>query len=158
MFGPKRNKAFQWAKAAVNSLDLTGKKAAVVGGTDGLGRAIAKLASQQGAEVFVIGRTNRDPEAERITFAKSDLSLMREAKGLGEKVLPPDLDVLLFTNGIMAATKREVTLNLHQHATAFMQPIGAANCWAMAIMTSHVGQLYARLRPSGSQIEQLFTC
>lgn len=45
MFGPKRNTAFTWAKTAVDAMDLTGKMVAVVGGTDGLGRAIARYTS-----------------------------------------------------------------------------------------------------------------
>lgn len=68
-----------------------------------------RLAAQKGADVTVVGRTNRDPGADRIHFAQADLSLMREAKRLGESdVLSPDLDVLLFTTGIFAATKRQV--------------------------------------------------
>lgn len=109
MFGTKRNTAFKWTKTAVDSLDLAGKKIAVIGGTDGLGRAVARLAAQKGAEVTVIGRTDRDPGVQNITFAPADLSLMRNAKKLGESAaLSPQLDVLLFTNGIIAATKREV--------------------------------------------------
>ena len=106
----KRDLAFTWVKAALASLDLAGKKVAVVGGTDGLGRAIAHAAASRGAEVTVVGRTNREaPGTQRISFVQCDLSLMRNATALGAgPALGTDLDVLLFTNGIFSAPKRQV--------------------------------------------------
>lgn len=74
---------------------------------------MCRLAAQKGAEVTIIGRTNRDPGVDRIKFTKADLSLMREAKTLGESdALSPNLDVLLFTTGIIAAPKRQVSFNI----------------------------------------------
>ncbi|KAI9020304.1 hypothetical protein DFJ74DRAFT_769025 [Hyaloraphidium curvatum] len=95
-------------KAAVSSLDFGGKRFAVVGGTDGLGRAIAKLLAAKGAAVTVVGRTFRDEGVKGISFLKADLSLMSEAKRVGNE-LPADLDGYVFTTGIMAKTVREVT-------------------------------------------------
>ncbi|HEX8701193.1 MAG TPA: hypothetical protein VF815_20380, partial [Myxococcaceae bacterium] len=54
------------------SLDLAGKRMAIVGGTDGLGRAIARLAASRGAQVLVVGRTFRDEGTPGITFMKAD--------------------------------------------------------------------------------------
>lgn len=106
------NKSFQYAKTAISSLELSlalsGKRLCVVGGTDGLGRAIARLWASRGAEATVVGRTFRDAGVDRISFVRCDLSLMREAAALGER-LPTDVDVLLFTNGIISAPKRQVT-------------------------------------------------
>ena len=59
MFGPPRDKSFSWAKPALESLDLAGRSLVVVGGTDGLGRAITLAAAGRGAAVTVVGRTNR---------------------------------------------------------------------------------------------------
>lgn len=110
MLGLKRNKGFSWAKPTLESLDLAGKKMAVVGGTDGLGRAIALAAAARGAEVVVVGRTNRVDGVAGVAFVRADLSLMRDAAALGaSSALPTDLDVLVFTNGILAAPKREET-------------------------------------------------
>ena len=44
----------------VEQLDLSSSKLAVVGGTNGLGRAIAQQALARGADVTVVGRTLRD--------------------------------------------------------------------------------------------------
>lgn len=75
-----------------------------------------RLAAQKGADVTIIGRTNRDAGAERIQFAAADLSMMREAKQLGESdALSPDLDVLLLTTGIIAARQRQVLTCRDKH-------------------------------------------
>lgn len=85
MFG-KTNAALQYTKAALSSLNLSGKRVAVVGGTDGLGRAIAKLASAKGASpVIVSGRTFRDQDNSGLQFMKADLSLTKEAARLGSE-------------------------------------------------------------------------
>lgn len=94
--------------AAVGAIDLRGKRIAVVGGTDGLGRAIAKLAAARGAEVLVVGRTFRDEGHPRLSFLRADLSSMKEARRVG-RTLDGGLDVVVLTTGIMAAKTREVT-------------------------------------------------
>jgi NAD(P)-dependent dehydrogenase (short-subunit alcohol dehydrogenase family) len=90
------------------SLDLKGKNMAIVGGTDGLGRAIARLAASRGARVLVVGRTFRDEDTPGITFMKADLSSMREAVRVG-KELDASLDIVVLTTGIFAAKERQVT-------------------------------------------------
>jgi NAD(P)-dependent dehydrogenase (short-subunit alcohol dehydrogenase family) len=94
--------------AAATAIDLGGKRIAVVGGTDGLGRAIAKLAAARGAEVLVVGRTFRDEGHPGLSFLRADLSSMKEAQRVGRS-LPAELDVVVLTTGIMAAKTREVT-------------------------------------------------
>jgi len=76
MFG-KADKTFSFARAAASS--LAGKHVAVVGGTDGLGRAIARLAASQGSAVTVVGRTNRDAGVANMGFMRADLSSMSDA-------------------------------------------------------------------------------
>jgi hypothetical protein len=93
----------------IEQLDLSGKKLAVIGGTNGLGRAIAQQALARGAEVTVVGRTFRDNPAARLTFVAADLSSMSEAARVGRELPVESVDVVLFTTGIIAAKKREET-------------------------------------------------
>lgn len=82
---------------------------AVVGGTDGLGRAIAKLAAAHGAGVIVAGRTFRDEgNTPPLEFRRVDLSLTSEAARLGRE-LPASLDVVVFTTGIMPGAARKAS-------------------------------------------------
>ncbi len=94
---------------AATALDLHGKTFVVVGGTDGLGRAIAKLAASRGAAVTVVGRTFRDEGVSGVSFVKADLSSLRTAAHLGRELAVESADVVLFTAGIMAAKQREAT-------------------------------------------------
>lgn len=86
--------------------DVLGKKVLVVGGTSGLGRAIAIEAASRGATVKVVGRTFKDEGVTGLSFEKADLSLMKEAKRIGETV-DDNYDVVVFTQGIIAASQRE---------------------------------------------------
>jgi hypothetical protein len=52
---------------SIDKLDLSSKRLLVIGGTNGLGRAIAGLAMARGADVTVVGRTLREfPEGQPI--------------------------------------------------------------------------------------------
>jgi NAD(P)-dependent dehydrogenase (short-subunit alcohol dehydrogenase family) len=93
----------------IGQLDLTSGKLGVIGGTNGLGRAIAKQALARGAEVTVVGRTFRDAPATRLTFVAADLSSMSEAARVGRELPAESFDVVLFTTGIIAAKTREET-------------------------------------------------
>jgi NAD(P)-dependent dehydrogenase (short-subunit alcohol dehydrogenase family) len=94
---------------SVESLDLSGRRVVVFGGTNGIGRAIARLAASRGAEVTVVGRTFRDEGVKGIEFVKSDLSSMKEAQRVGRELAVESTDVLLLTTGITPAKQREVT-------------------------------------------------
>src|SRR5882757_1856009 len=101
----------------IERLDLSSKRLAVVGGTNGLGRAIAQQALARGAEVTVVGRTFRDAPAARLTFVAADLSSMREAARLGLELPAESFDLVLFTTGIIAAkTDRKSTRLNSSHA------------------------------------------
>jgi NAD(P)-dependent dehydrogenase (short-subunit alcohol dehydrogenase family) len=93
----------------IEQLDLSSRKLAVIGGTNGLGRAIAQQALARGAEVTVVGRTFRDAPAARLTFVAADLSSMSEAARVGRELPAESFDVVLFTTGIIAARTREET-------------------------------------------------
>ncbi len=86
-----------------------GLKVAVVGGTAGLGRAIAHDLVARGASVITVGQTNRDDGNPSIQFVKADLSLMSEAKRVAAALPAESLDMCIFTTGILAAPQREET-------------------------------------------------
>lgn len=105
----KRDKSLTWRRVEPENLDLRGMKVAVIGGTGGIGRAISRFLANRGAAVVVVGQTFRDAGVEGIEFLKADLSLMREAQRVGKALPAESLDMVIFTTGIMAARKREVT-------------------------------------------------
>ena len=87
---------------------LDGVRAAVVGGTGGLGQAIARELASRGAQVTVVGQTFRDAGAKNLSFESADLSKMSEAARIG-RALPAELDLVVLTTGIFASPQREVT-------------------------------------------------
>jgi hypothetical protein len=103
------DRTLEWARREAKSLDLAGKEVAVVGGTNGLGRALSRAMAERGAQVTVVGRTFRDRGSPRIDFMKADLSLMSEAVRVGRE-LPSNLEVVVLTTGIFAAPRREETV------------------------------------------------
>lgn len=105
----KRDPSFNWRRASAAMLDLNGLNVAIVGGTGGIGRALSRLLASRGAHVTVVGQTFRDGGVAGIDFIKADLSLMREAKRVAETLPAETLDVVVFTAGIFAASKRQVT-------------------------------------------------
>jgi NAD(P)-dependent dehydrogenase (short-subunit alcohol dehydrogenase family) len=97
------------APVALDRLDLSSAKMVIIGGTNGLGRAIARQALARGAEVTVIGRTFREDPRPRLKFVAADLSSMRDSVALGRELSVESLDLVLFTTGIIAAKAREET-------------------------------------------------
>jgi NAD(P)-dependent dehydrogenase (short-subunit alcohol dehydrogenase family) len=108
-FGTKKDTRIAWRRVEASSLDLKGIKVAIVGGTSGLGRALSRLMALRGASAIVVGQTFRDAGVPGIKFMKADLSLMREAKRVGEALPAETLDIVIFTTGIFAGPKRETT-------------------------------------------------
>lgn len=104
---PRRDLSIAAVSAA--SLELSGKRIAVVGGTGGLGRALARLLAARGAAVTVVGQTFRDEGTEGLSFLKADLNLMSEARRVARALPAETLDAVLLTTGIFAAPEREVT-------------------------------------------------
>ena len=105
----KRDKNVVWRHVDTASLDLKEMKVAIVGGTGGIGRAFSRFMASRGASVVVVGQTFRDSDVPGIEFIKADLSLMREAQRVAALLPAEDLDLLVFTTGIMAGPKREET-------------------------------------------------
>ncbi|GMO45615.1 SDR family NAD(P)-dependent oxidoreductase [Bradyrhizobium sp. TM233] len=94
---------------SLESLRVDGLNVAVIGGTGGIGRAFSRQLAARGANVLVIGQTFRDQDMPRITFMKADLSSMRDARRIGSALPAGKMDIIVFTTGIMAGPKREVT-------------------------------------------------
>jgi NAD(P)-dependent dehydrogenase (short-subunit alcohol dehydrogenase family) len=105
----KKDKNISWNRVDAASLDLKDLKVAVIGGTGGLGRAFSRSLASRGANVIVVGQTFRDAGVRGIEFLQADLSLMREAKRVGEALPAETLDLVIFTTGIFAAPERQVT-------------------------------------------------
>ncbi len=108
-FSGIRDKSITWAHRPSSEIDLGGKRVAVVGGTNGLGRAFAVLMASRGARVTVVGRTFRDEGVKGLEFVKADLEQMSEARRVADSLSAPELDLVVMTTGILAAPKREVT-------------------------------------------------
>jgi NAD(P)-dependent dehydrogenase (short-subunit alcohol dehydrogenase family) len=107
----------------IDKLDLSSKRLLVIGGTNGLGRAIAGLAMARGADVTVVGRTLREFPQGQPKFVRADLSLMADALRLGEDLAVEDVDVVLFTAGIIAAPTREQTAEGFLNRVAILKGI-----------------------------------
>jgi NAD(P)-dependent dehydrogenase (short-subunit alcohol dehydrogenase family) len=105
----KRDKNFTWRRVNPASLDLKRMRVAVVGGTGGIGRALSRFMASRGASILVVGQTFRDSDVPDIEFIRADLSLMREAQRVGASLPAETFDVVIFTTGIFAAPKRQVT-------------------------------------------------
>ena len=80
------NKNLTWKPVSPESLDLSGKRVVVVGGTGGIGRALSRLMAARGAQVTIVGRTFREADTPGIRFMQADLELMSEAVRIGENV------------------------------------------------------------------------
>lgn len=105
----KQDSEFKWQPPSFDTLNLKSLRVAIVGGTNGLGRAIAQVLASRGAHVTVVGRTFRDSDIKNIDFIEADLSSIKVAKQTAELLPAEDLDVLLFTTGILSNRKKQVT-------------------------------------------------
>jgi NAD(P)-dependent dehydrogenase (short-subunit alcohol dehydrogenase family) len=105
----KRDHTVTWRRTAVDDLDLTGRRVAVVGGTGGIGRALSRTMAGRGASVIAVGRTFRDRDVPGIEFRPADLDLMREAHRVAEELPAEQLELIVLTTGIIAAPAREET-------------------------------------------------
>ena len=84
---------------------LAGKRVVVVGGTNGLGRAIALQAAQDGAAVIVVGRKFLDEGVKGVSFVQADLSLMTTAASVARALPAESIDVIVMTTGIVPEKK-----------------------------------------------------
>src|SRR5258708_10539547 len=99
---------------SIDELDLSSKRLLVIGGTNGLGRAIAGLALARGVDVTVVGRTLREFPEGQPKFVQADLSLMADALRLGGDPPGEGRRAAPFTSGITPPPTREGTAHATQ--------------------------------------------
>jgi NAD(P)-dependent dehydrogenase (short-subunit alcohol dehydrogenase family) len=145
----KRNNNLVWHRVDAASLDLKGMKVAIVGGTGGIGRAFSRFMASRGARVVVVGQTFRDCNVPGIEFIKADLSLMREAQRVAAQLPAEDLDLLIFTTGIMAGPKREETAEGIERDVA----ISYLNRF---VMQREIAPRLGKNRPAGAMKSRVF--
>lgn len=123
-------------------LDLKGRKLLVIGGTDGLGRALTQAALGRGAEVTVVGRTFRDEPHPNLRFVKADLASMDASVRLGETLPIDGVDTVVLTAGIMAAKTREVTAEGIERdmAVSYLSRLGVLRTLAPRLEASAAGK------------------
>ncbi|MBN2318968.1 MAG: SDR family NAD(P)-dependent oxidoreductase [Acidobacteria bacterium] len=107
-FGSVR-KDLKWIRQPLAQDALKGLKAAAIGGTNGIGRALVRQLVGKGAEVLVIGRTFRDKGLPGLSFIQADLSKMKEARKIAQQLPAEMLDMLIMTQGIMAGRRHLTT-------------------------------------------------
>jgi hypothetical protein len=83
---------------------VRGKRVLVVGGTKGLGLALATKLAKEGADVTVAGRTR---PAGDLKFLPADLQKVKDQKKFAESIDAKSLDLLVFTQGILAPPTRQ---------------------------------------------------
>src|SRR5688572_31682132 len=91
------NKNLTWKPVSPESLDLSGKRVVVVGGTGGISRALSRLMAARDAQVTIVGRTFREADTPGIRFMQADLELMSEALRIGQTLPADELDRVVFT-------------------------------------------------------------
>lgn len=106
----KKDPSLQFTPPSLTDSQARGMKVVIVGGTGGLGRALAREFANHGANVVVVGQTFRDSGVSNIEFIQADLSLMIEARRVAELLPAETLDLLVFTTGIFAASSRQETV------------------------------------------------
>jgi len=148
-FNGIRDRSVNWTHRPVEALDLRGKRVAVVGGTNGLGRAFAVRMASRGAQVTVVGRTFRDQGVTGLEFVKADLERMSEARRVAEALNAPELDLAVLTTGIIAAPQREVT------SEGLERDMAVSYLSRLALVREFATQL-GRKRPEGSSKPRVF--
>jgi NAD(P)-dependent dehydrogenase (short-subunit alcohol dehydrogenase family) len=88
--------------------DFSDISVAIIGGTGGIGRAMASFLAEKGAQVIVVGRTYRE-DSPNISFIGADLSTVAEMKRAAKQLPAPDLDMLIFTSGILPGYARALS-------------------------------------------------
>lgn len=118
-----------------------GWRIAIVGGTGGIGRALARFLASKGARVTVVGQTFRDAGVPGLDFLKADLSLMSEARRVARELPAEELDAVILTTGIFAPPKREVTAEGIEKdlAVSFLSRVAVVRALADRLGTGRAG-------------------
>lgn len=100
---------FHWKASPGKKEALLGKRIAIIGGTKGIGRAVARQLAAYGAEVTVVGRTFADQDIKQIRFIPADLSSLKKSLEVADQLLEQPPEICLLTTGIVAAKTRQET-------------------------------------------------
>jgi short chain dehydrogenase len=142
-----RRRDVEWRRQPLGN--LSGKRMAIIGGTNGLGRALARTFATHGAEVIVVGRTFRDEGVKRLSFIPADLSEMKQAKRVAEELPAETLDLLLFSNGIGPVGKR-------LESSEGIERDVAVSCLSRFVITRGVADRLGTQRPAKSLKPRIF--
>jgi NAD(P)-dependent dehydrogenase (short-subunit alcohol dehydrogenase family) len=83
------------------------KRVLIVGGTAGIGKALAIHCMKRGAEVTIVGRRKPDESLKAAQFISKDLALMKNAQALTSELNVSKYDIAIFSNGIMTGSVRQ---------------------------------------------------
>lgn len=117
-FGGVPRKDLVWRRARLGAAAFAGYRVAIVGGTNGIGNALARGMARHGAQVFTVGRTNRDHGVPGIQFIQADLQFMKDARRVARTWPAESFDLLLMTAGVMAGRERVETAEGIEHDLA----------------------------------------
>lgn len=93
-------------KTTLDENALQDKKIAIIGGTNGIGRALAHTLVAKSAEVTVVGRTFRDSGIPRLNFIQADLSQLKQARRVAQELPGETLEAIIMTTGIFPGKQR----------------------------------------------------
>jgi NAD(P)-dependent dehydrogenase (short-subunit alcohol dehydrogenase family) len=109
----------QRSRRARDPANLRGSTAIVTGGTDGIGREIARQLSSDGASVVIVGRDESKADGLRrelreargrdsIQFVKADLSLTSEVERVAEEIASrwPEIHYLVHSAGALLGSRK----------------------------------------------------
>jgi NAD(P)-dependent dehydrogenase (short-subunit alcohol dehydrogenase family) len=139
-------KDLSWSPGSIGQY---GKRVAIVGGTGGIGQALARLLASQGAQVTVVGQTFRDQGTRGIEFLKADLSSMKEAARVARTLKSENPDLWLLTMGIFAGPKREAT-------GEGLEKDMAVSFWSRLAMIRELAPEFSKPAPAGTIRPRVF--
>jgi len=91
-------------------MSLDGRVAVVTGATQGIGRGVARELAQNGATVFVTGRSVKDdgPIEDRITAVRCDHAIDAQAASAFERILREAAEIDILVNNVWGGYERMV--------------------------------------------------
>jgi NAD(P)-dependent dehydrogenase (short-subunit alcohol dehydrogenase family) len=131
------------------TIGVYGKRVAAVGGTGGIGQAVARVLASQGAKVTVVGQTFRDQGTANLEFLKADLSSMKEAVRVARTLKEQQPDLWLLTTGIYAGPRREETAE-------GLEKDMAVSFLSRLAMIQELGSAWTSPAPSGTHRPRVF--
>lgn len=98
---------FKWSPG--RNPNLESLKVLVVGGTEGLGRAISKHLAHAGAKVTVAGKSFQDRDTKNLDFVECDLCSMKSSRVFARQLDISEVDIVLFATETVGASSKQTT-------------------------------------------------